>query len=180
MVCNVSNLLVIPFCRSLAAEHRVPLPWRKCFNRNLLKLWALMANKSTQLQWKIRVENSFNTLMVLLYRRLPYRGRGREKTDQAVAQRMSGTVYVVDRQRSLSNRDPKGCSPTTPPTIRPSCPTDCSTTGNEARLGIDGFNLVNLFPCLTSFHHKIYSPQYLVFGKAVQIRHYPVTVSTEN
>jgi hypothetical protein len=26
----------------------------------------------------------------------------------------------------------------------------------------------------------IYSPKHLVFGKAVRVRHYPVTVSTEN
>src|SRR5258708_7624413 len=27
---------------------------------------------------------------------------------------------------------------------------------------------------------RLYSPKYLVFGKAVKVRHYPVTVSTEN
>jgi hypothetical protein len=27
---------------------------------------------------------------------------------------------------------------------------------------------------------RLYSPKYLVFGKAVRVRHYPVTVSTEN
>lgn len=35
------------------------------------------------------------------------------------------------------------------------------------------------FP-LTSNHRDSYSPKHLVFGKAVKVRHYPVTVSTEN
>jgi hypothetical protein len=34
--------------------------------------------------------------------------------------------------------------------------------------------------CLTLKGGRIYSPKYLVFGKAVRVRHYPVTVSTEN
>jgi len=33
---------------------------------------------------------------------------------------------------------------------------------------------------LTSNHLDSYSPNHLVFGKAVRVRHYPVTVSTEN
>ena len=33
---------------------------------------------------------------------------------------------------------------------------------------------------LTLNTSRLYSPKYLVFGKAVRVRHYPVTVSTEN
>jgi hypothetical protein len=33
---------------------------------------------------------------------------------------------------------------------------------------------------LTLNRRDFYSPKYLVFGKAVKVRHYPVTVSTEN
>jgi hypothetical protein len=55
---------------------------RSAFDRNPLKLWALMANKSTQKQWKTRVETPsapYSAPSTFFSRLLPSAGRGRRK-----------------------------------------------------------------------------------------------------